>query len=86
MSILLILPFSDDIENMLNYFWRKHGGSTNKGTHWLLWDKLSMPKSVGEIFGEVFGMLNVLSKIIGNIMILVNVSQFGKIGSYLTIK
>jgi hypothetical protein len=32
---------------MMNSFWWGHSGSTNKGIHWLSWDKLSMHKNNG---------------------------------------
>ncbi|CAJ2649711.1 unnamed protein product [Trifolium pratense] len=48
MSIFLI-PGSliDAIEKMMNSFWWGHGGSNNKGIHWLAWDKLSVHKNKG---------------------------------------
>ncbi|CAJ2674072.1 unnamed protein product [Trifolium pratense] len=48
MSIFLI-PGSliNAIEKMMNSFWWGHGGSNNKGIHWLAWDKLSVHKNKG---------------------------------------
>ncbi|CAJ2655005.1 unnamed protein product [Trifolium pratense] len=48
MSIFLILgSLIDAIEKMMNSFWWGHGGSNNKGIHWLAWDKLSVHKNKG---------------------------------------
>jgi hypothetical protein len=48
MSIFL-LPSSliDAIEKMLNAFWWGHGGSNNRGIHWLSWEKLTVHKKYG---------------------------------------
>lgn len=37
----------EEIEKMLNAFWWGHGGASNKGIHWLAWDKLSVHKRHG---------------------------------------
>jgi len=35
----------DEIEKMMNAFWWGHGGASNKGMHWLSWEKLSVHKN-----------------------------------------
>lgn len=35
------------IEKMMNAFWWGHGGSNNRGIHWLSWEKFSMHKTNG---------------------------------------
>jgi len=37
----------DEIEKMMNAFWWGHGGTSNKGLHWLSWEKLSVHKNHG---------------------------------------
>jgi hypothetical protein len=48
MSIFL-LPASiiTNIENMINSFWWGCGGSSNRGIHWMSWEKQAMHKSHG---------------------------------------
>jgi len=48
MSIFL-LPYSliDAILKMLNAFWWGHGGSNNRGIHWLSWEKLIVHNKYG---------------------------------------
>ena len=48
MSIFL-LPKSiiNTIEKMMNSFWWGHGGSSNRGIHWMSWERLSVHKSHG---------------------------------------
>jgi hypothetical protein len=48
MSIFL-LPGTiiTNIENMMNSFWWGCGGSSNKGIHWMSWERLTMHKSHG---------------------------------------
>jgi hypothetical protein len=48
MSIFL-LPASiiNAIETMMNSFWWGCGGSTNRGIHWMSWEKLAMHKTHG---------------------------------------
>ncbi|WJX25744.1 hypothetical protein P8452_14757 [Trifolium repens] len=48
MSIFL-LPASiiNGIETMMNSFWWGCGGSTNRGIHWMSWEKLAMHKTHG---------------------------------------
>jgi hypothetical protein len=36
-----------DIERKINAFWWGHGGATNRGLHWMSWEKLSVQKSYG---------------------------------------
>lgn len=37
----------NEIEKMLNGYWWKSGGNTNKGVRWLSWDKMCMSKNKG---------------------------------------
>ena len=48
MSIFL-LPKSiiSAIEKLMNSFWWGHSGSSNRGIHWMSWDKLSVHKNAG---------------------------------------
>ncbi|XP_024630887.1 uncharacterized protein [Medicago truncatula] len=49
--IMIIFMLSSNIiftiEKMMNAFWWGHGGSNNRGIHWLSWEKLSMHKTNG---------------------------------------
>jgi len=37
----------DEMEKMMNAFWWGHGGTSNKGLHWLSWEKLSVQNNYG---------------------------------------
>jgi len=37
----------DEIEKMMNAFWRGNGGANSRGMHWLSWEKLSVHKRHG---------------------------------------
>jgi len=48
MSIYMLPPsIISTIEKMMNLFWWGHGGSRNRGIHWLSWEKISIHKSHG---------------------------------------
>jgi len=48
MSIFRLLnTLIDEIEKMMNAFWWGHEGTSNKGLHWLSWEKLSVHKNHG---------------------------------------
>jgi hypothetical protein len=34
----------DSIEKMMNSFWWGHGKTSQRGIHWMNWEKLSAPK------------------------------------------
>jgi len=42
---LLPITLIDGIEKMILAFWWGHGGTTNKGIHWLYWDMLTFHKN-----------------------------------------
>lgn len=48
MSVFLLpLEISRDIERLMNSFWWKGSNSSNKGIHWLAWDRLCKHKTMG---------------------------------------
>jgi hypothetical protein len=48
MSIFLLpAAIITNIENMMNSFWWGSGGASNRGIHWLSWERLAMHKNHG---------------------------------------
>jgi hypothetical protein len=49
MMSIFLLPKTliADIGKMLNAFWWGHGGATNRGLHWMSWEKLTVHKNNG---------------------------------------
>ena len=49
----------NEIEKMMNAFWWGHGGASNKGMHWLSWEKLSVHKNHGDMGFKYLATFNV---------------------------
>ncbi|XP_058760595.1 uncharacterized protein LOC131633933 [Vicia villosa] len=69
---IFLLPssLSDEIEKMMNSFWRGHNRDRAKGFHWLSWDRLSMTKKNGGMGFKNLSAFNyaMLGKQVWNLM------------------
>jgi hypothetical protein len=51
---LLLKTLIDIVEKMMNTIWWGHSGATNRGIHWISWEKLSIHKNFGGMSFKLF--------------------------------